>query len=70
MKLYAIKNIRTGKLVTNITNPSHKFWENRQRCENALRKYQTSRQFVNWSKQYDLINNYKVVTFELKEVEE
>lgn len=34
--LYAAKDTKTGKLVSNITNPSHKFWQRRGDCEKAI----------------------------------
>ena len=38
-KLYAIMNIETNKLETNLTNPGHKFWEIKGHCKNALNNY-------------------------------
>ena len=77
MKLYAIKDINTGKLITGITNPPHTFWTNRKTCDTALTKYKNRIQrdgyaYYRWNKidvDY-VLNNYKVVAFELKEVEE
>ncbi len=37
--LYAIRDRSTGKFATNLTNPSHKFWEKRGSCESALAAY-------------------------------
>ena len=37
MKLYAVRDRKTGKLVNNITNPKRRFWEDKYRCENACR---------------------------------
>ena len=37
MKLYAVRDRKTGKLVNNITNPKRRFWEEKYRCENACR---------------------------------
>lgn len=36
MKLYAVKDVETGKLVCNITNPRRKFWEKRGSAQNAI----------------------------------
>lgn len=36
MKLYAVRDKSTGKLVNNITNPRHKFWEKRGSVETAI----------------------------------
>lgn len=37
-KLYAVRDTRTGKLVSNLTNPRRKFWERKCNCEEAIRK--------------------------------
>ena len=51
-KLYAIIDISTNELVSNITNPGHKFWEVKGYCKIALMKYK---------KKYDKhINKIKV----------
>ena len=36
-KLYAAKDKKTGKLVSDITNPRHKFWQRKGACEQAIR---------------------------------
>ena len=33
MRLYAARDKNTGKLVSGITNPSHKFWQRQGDCE-------------------------------------
>ena len=63
MKLYAAKDKNTGKLVTGLTNPSHKFWHRRTDCENAIRKYNNSRYKRG---NYDL----DLIVYELVEVKE
>lgn len=77
MKLYAIKDTSTGKLITGITSPPHTFWRNRKTCETALAKYKNHTQRDGYTyyrgNKIDVdyvLNNYKVVAFELKEVEE
>lgn len=45
--LYGVMDKLTGKLVSNLTNPRHKYWETRKTAENAVRKsrrYNTDRQ--------------------------
>lgn len=37
MKLYCVRDKRTGKLVSNITNPRHKFWEMKAMAANAAK---------------------------------
>ena len=38
MRLYAVRNKDTGKLVKGLTNPSRKFWEVRKYCEDAIKR--------------------------------
>lgn len=61
MKLYAARDKNTGKLVSNITNPSRKFWQRRRDCIKAINSESYYRQ-----KDYDL----ELVVFELIEVED
>lgn len=63
MKLYAARDKNTGKLVSGLTNPSHKFWQRRADCEAAIRNYNSSR--YKWH-DYDL----ELVIYELVEVKE
>ena len=61
LKIYAVRDEDTGKLVSNITNPRKKYWDQRgsavTACAKALsRKWETRR--------------LKVVAFKLMEVEE
>lgn len=67
MKLYAVRNKETGRLVTGLTNPSHKFWERKSDCENAVRRANKG-PFVNGTHIYN--NLFEMVTFELVEVTE
>lgn len=62
MKLYvyAARDKNTGKLVSNITNPSRKFWQRRKDCVHAISRYNCRR-----CKTYNL----ELVAFELVEVE-
>lgn len=59
MRLYAVRNKDTGKLVKGLTNPPHKFWEVRKYCEDAIKH---GRKLG--------LNNLEIVTFELVEVKE
>lgn len=43
--LYGVKNKKTGKLVSNITNPRHKYWESKKRAQNAIEGYTASHCF-------------------------
>lgn len=35
--LYAVRDLDSGKLVSNITNPSRKYWDKRGNAESAVR---------------------------------
>ena len=52
MKLYAARDKNTGKFVSNITNPRHKFWEMKKFCETAIRTYITRN--IRYGLKYDL----------------
>lgn len=45
--LYGVMDKLTGKLVSNITNPRHKYWETRKIAENAVRKFMSERYNAN-----------------------
>ncbi|QNO18983.1 hypothetical protein [Caproicibacterium amylolyticum] len=57
MYLYGARDKITGKLVSNITNPRHKFWEKRGTCEKAIIRSRRK-------------ENLELVTFQLIEVKE
>ena len=38
-KLFSVIDTGTGKLVSDITNPKHKYWESRKRAEQAVSRY-------------------------------
>ena len=63
MKLYAARDKNTGKLVTGLTSPRHKFWQRKSDCEKAIMNYNNSRYKRT---NYDL----ELVTYELVEVKE
>ena len=65
MKLYAARDKNTGKLVNDITSPSHKFWQRKGDCESAIKKYNYS-PYRYKTKNYDL----ELVKFELVEIKE
>lgn len=56
--LYGVMDKLTGKLISNITNPRHKYWETRKTAENAVRK------FV--SRRYNAERQLEVVEIECK----
>lgn len=41
--LYGVMDKSTGKLVSNLTNPRHKYWETRKTAENTVRKFMSER---------------------------
>lgn len=41
--LYGVMDKSTGKLISNLTNPRHKYWETRKTAENAVRKFMLER---------------------------
>lgn len=56
--LYGVMDKSTGKLVSNITNPRHKYWEARKTAENAVRKFM--------SRRYNADRQLEVVEIECK----
>lgn len=64
MKIYAVRDKNTGKLVTDLTTRSNKFWLRRGDCEAAISRYNCG--MCHSRKGYDL----ELVVYELVEVEE
>lgn len=62
--LYAVRDKKTGKLVRDITNPGHKFWEKKGSCQAAIDNYNNGNYYSRRTSTYDL----EIVTFELVEV--
>lgn len=56
--LYGVMDKSTGKLVSNLTNPRHKYWETRKTAENAVRKFM--------SRRYNADRQLEVVAIECK----
>lgn len=56
--LYGVMDKSTGKLVSNITNPRHKYWEARKTAENAVRRFK--------SRRYNTDRQLEVVEIECK----
>lgn len=65
--LYGVMDKSTGKLVSNITNPRHKYWETRKTAENAVRKFMS--RYYNADRQLEVVEiECKVkVTSEVRE---
>ena len=56
--LYGVMDKLTGKLVSNITNHRHKYWETRKTAENAVRRFM--------SRYYNIDRQLEVVEIECK----
>ena len=56
--LYGVMDKLTGKLVSNITNTRHKYWETRKTAENAVRRFM--------SRYYNIDRHLEVVEIECK----
>ena len=56
--LYGVMDKLTGKLVSNLTNPRHKYWETRKTAENAVRRFM--------SRYYNIDRQLEVVEIECK----
>ena len=44
--LYAVKDMNTNRFVLGLTNPSHKFWEKKKSCTQALENY--TNEYAKW----------------------
>lgn len=64
--MYAVRDAATGKLVTNLTNPGHKYWEKKGYCLNAIKAYNKRSRYC--SRRYE--GPLEIVTFELVEIVE
>ena len=56
--LYGVMDKLIGKLVSNLTNPRHKYWETRKTAENAVRRFM--------SRHYNIDRQLEVVEIECK----
>ena len=66
MFIYGVRDKKTGKLVKDITNPGHKFWEVKGYCQKAIDNYNEGNYYRRRNSTYDL----EMVTFKLVEVSE
>lgn len=66
MLIYAVRDKNTGKIVKDITNPGHKFWEVKGYCQKAIDNYNKGNYYSRRSLKYDL----EMVTYKLVEVED
>ena len=70
--LYAAREIETGKLVSDITNPKRKYWDKKGNAESAITTY--NRSYANRKLPYSANKGehgfLELVTFELVEVKD
>lgn len=62
--LYGARDTNTGKLVRDITNPGHKFWEKKGSCQKAIDEYNNDNYY---HRRNNGGYNLELVTFELVE---
>ncbi len=65
--LYAAREIETGKLVSDITNPRRKYWDRKGNAINAIDAYNNN---VCWRYNKGNHGKLELVTFELVEVKD
>jgi hypothetical protein len=65
--LYGAREIETGKLVSDITNPRRKYWDRRGNAIKAIDAYNNR---VSWRYNKGNHSKLELVTFELVEVKE
>lgn len=71
--LYAARDITTGKLVSNITNPRRKYWDRKANAENAIKsynKYYANKEFNTIRENRGMHGTLELVTFKLVEVKD
>jgi hypothetical protein len=72
-RLYAAREIETGKLVSYITNPRRKYWDRKANAEKAINAYNrryANKEFVTYHENRGMYSTLELVTFELVEVKE
>lgn len=72
-RLYAAREIETGKLVSDITNPRRKYWDKKGNAENAINhynKFYANKEFNKYLENRGMHGTLELVTFELVEVKE
>jgi hypothetical protein len=72
-RLYAAREIETGKLVSYITNPRRKYWDRKANAEKAINAYNrryANKEFITYHENRGMYSTLELVTFELVEVKE
>lgn len=70
-RLYAAREVSTGKLVSDITNPKRKYWDKKGNAVKAIERYNSC--YANQNLQPYNRGNYgtiELVTFELVEMQD
>lgn len=62
-KLYGVINKATGKLISDITNPRHKYWEKKGSAESAVRNYKSKVRY------YGRVGKYNSDDLEVVEID-
>ena len=60
LRLYAARDTSTGKLVSDLTSPTKRFWQMKGACQEAIRRATSGR--------YRIYDSLELVTFKLVEV--
>ena len=63
--LYSARDTSTGKLVSDITNPGKKYWQNRAAAETAIQKYNSRTNYYGRANKYGKL---ELVVWKLTEV--
>ena len=72
-RLYAAREIETGKLASYITNPRRKYWDRKANAEKAINAYNrryANKEFITYHENRGMYGTLELVTFELVEVKE
>lgn len=63
--LYGARDVTTGELVSDITNPSKKFWQRKSACQQAIDNYNLRKNYYGRRCNHGQL---ELVTFELVEI--
>lgn len=66
--IYAARDVHTGKLVSDITNPRRKYWDKRGNAQSAIDHYNQYAGDPKRNKNRGQYNKVELVVFELVEV--
>ena len=68
--IYGARDVETGKLVSDITNPRHKYWDKRGNAQRAIDDYNKHAGDPRFNKNRGKYNKVELVVFELVEVKQ